>query len=419
MAAPSLGLPGVLAYGVLGLPLAFAALPLYVHVPRLYADSLGMSLSVVGAVLLGARLLDAGVDPLLGGWSDRLRRRRLLIALALPLLAAGLWCLLRPPAAVTPLWLAAALAATYLGFSLASIAYQAWGAELGGDSTERTRLVASREGFGIAGVILAALLPLALADEPAPALAELARVFLPLLLIAALIALRLPEAAPSSARLPTAAPPDRLAVLGDAAFRRLLGVFVANGIAAALPGTLVLFYVADVLEAPAASGPLLALYFVAGVLGLPLWVALARRHGRLRPWRAAMGLAIASFAVTPFLGPGDVAAFAVVCLLSGLTLGADLALPAALLADLAERRSRAAGASRTGSYLGWWNLVAKLNLALAAGLALPLLDALGYRPGEGSGVAALAWAYGGLPLVFKLLAALLAWRWQELLEDTK
>ena len=39
------------AYGALGLPLAFAALPIYVHVPRLYAEGLGLSLALVGAVL--------------------------------------------------------------------------------------------------------------------------------------------------------------------------------------------------------------------------------------------------------------------------------------------------------------------------------------------------------------------------------
>ena len=35
------------AYGALGLPLAFAALPIYVHVPRLYAEGLGLSLALV------------------------------------------------------------------------------------------------------------------------------------------------------------------------------------------------------------------------------------------------------------------------------------------------------------------------------------------------------------------------------------
>ena len=53
----------ILAYGLLGLPLAFAALPIYVHVPRYYAETTGMELALLGAILLGTRLLDAGIDP--------------------------------------------------------------------------------------------------------------------------------------------------------------------------------------------------------------------------------------------------------------------------------------------------------------------------------------------------------------------
>jgi GPH family glycoside/pentoside/hexuronide:cation symporter len=131
--------PTVLAYGALGLPLAMAALPVYVHVPRLYAESAGMSLSLLGALLLAARLLDAGIDPLLGGWSDRTASRRRLILLALPCLALGmLACCSRPPwrhrCGCSPRCFV-----TYFGFSLASVAYQAWGAELGRDAGERTR----------------------------------------------------------------------------------------------------------------------------------------------------------------------------------------------------------------------------------------------------------------------------------------
>ena len=40
----------LLAYGFLGLPLAFAALPIYVHVPRYYADSAGVPLALLGAL---------------------------------------------------------------------------------------------------------------------------------------------------------------------------------------------------------------------------------------------------------------------------------------------------------------------------------------------------------------------------------
>ena len=69
-AAPALGSRGWrggwrdgLAYGGLGLPLAFVALPLYVVLPAHYATAYAVPLSALGAVLLRARLLDAFCDP--------------------------------------------------------------------------------------------------------------------------------------------------------------------------------------------------------------------------------------------------------------------------------------------------------------------------------------------------------------------
>lgn len=405
-----------LAYGMLGLPLAMAALPIYVHVPRLYADA-GVSLAVLGGLLLAARLLDAGMDPLLGWWSDRSGHRRRLILLALPFLAAGMLTLLHPAEQATVAWLLGALFITYFGFSLASISYQAWGAELGRDSGERTLLTASREGFGLLGVIAASVLPLLLAANLADGLSLLAWLFVPLLLLAAVVTVFGSSSRASAGARPAAAGFAELRLaLADSVFRRLLGVFVVNGIAAALPATLVLFFVDDVLGAGDKAGLFLAMYFVAGVAGLPLWVGLARSVGRVRSWLLSMLLASAAFLFALFLGNGDVWPFAIVCLASGLALGADLALPPALLADISESRQARAGA---GAYFGWWNLVAKLNLALAAGIALPALALLGYRPGGAEGLLALSLVYCLLPVAFKVVAALLAWRWQYALEDRR
>lgn len=75
---PQAGLPSAsagLRYGALGLPLAFVALPLYMLLPAHYADRYGLPLAALGAVLLGARLLDALADPLIGRWIDRLFAR--------------------------------------------------------------------------------------------------------------------------------------------------------------------------------------------------------------------------------------------------------------------------------------------------------------------------------------------------------
>jgi glycoside/pentoside/hexuronide:cation symporter, GPH family len=61
--------PG-LRYGAIGLPLAFVALPLYVVLPNHYATVFGLPLAALGALLLGARLLDAVADPWIGRWAD-------------------------------------------------------------------------------------------------------------------------------------------------------------------------------------------------------------------------------------------------------------------------------------------------------------------------------------------------------------
>jgi len=401
--------PNILSYGLLGLPLAFAALPIYVHVPRYYAETTGMELALLGAILLATRLLDAGIDPWLGWLADRVRRPTM-VAIALLPFAIGFVALLNPPNEHAALWLVGSLALTYVGFSAASVAYQAWGADVGETSGIRTRLTAAREGFGLLGVVLAAALPALLAADLSEGIARLSWILPPLLLIAAATTFsRVGVGQPLPASTQPLLPSLRR-VMADVAFRRLLGVFVANGIAAALPATLFLFFVADVLQLEKASGPLLALYFVAGAASLPLWVRLAARYGRVVAWLGAMVLSIIAFAGASLLGGGDLLPFALICLASGLALGADLALPAAIAADLGERQGQA------GACFGVWNFVSKLNLALAAGLALPLLGALGYVPGSGAGLASLTFAYALLPLAFKALAAFLLWRWRHSLE---
>jgi GPH family glycoside/pentoside/hexuronide:cation symporter len=400
---------GVLAYGLLGLPLAFAALPIYVHVPRFYAEVTGMPLALLGVILLGARLLDAGIDPWLGWLADRVSRRRMLVLALMPF-ALGFVALLNPPGERVGLWLLGSLALTYFGFSAATVAYQAWGAQIGGNAAGRTRLTAAREGFGLLGVVLAAALPAALAAGLNDGVARLAWILPPLLLVAATVSFS--GAAAGSPPVVSSQPLwlSLRRILADAAFCRLLLVFLLNGISAALPATLFLFFVADVLQMERASGPLLALYFLAGAASLPLWVRLAARHGRVAAWLGSIGLSLAAFAGASLLGSGDLWPFVAICLVSGLALGADLALPAAIAADLGQRRGQA------GACFGLWNLVAKLNLALAAGLSLPLLAALGYVPGSGAGLPALVFAYALLPLAGKALAGALLWRWRNSLE---
>jgi GPH family glycoside/pentoside/hexuronide:cation symporter len=402
---------GGLRYGWLGLPLAFVALPLYVILPKHYADTFGVPLAALGAVLLAARLLDAAVDPLVGRWSDAwlargARTAVTVAALAAIALAAGFHGLFFPAvggSGALLAWCAALLAVTYVGYSVVAVVHQAWGARLGGDASQRARVVAWREGLALAGVLVASVLP------SVAGLGVTSVVFAVLLASGIGLLALAPSPVPSShadGAVPMTLP------LRVPAFRRLLAIYLLNGIASAIPATLVLFFIDDRLQASAQQPLFLAAYFAAGALSIPLWVRLVRRFGLPRTWLAGMGLAIAVFAWASLLGPGDVGPYLAVCVLSGVALGADLTVPGAMVAGVVQRAGH--GRKAEGAYFGWWNFATKLNLALAAGVALPALQFFGYEPGsrDPQALGALTLAYCALPCVLKCGAmALLVGLW--------
>ena len=400
-----------LRYGLLGLPLAFVALPMYLVLPNHYAREFGMPLATLGWILLLARLLDAFIDPFLGRLSDRLfaRSAKAVLAmggLAAVVLAAGFALLFFPPAAVRVqpsyliAWVSAMLLVTYAAFSLLTIAHQSWGAMLGGDEAKRSRIVAWREGLGLIGVILASILPVA-----GGLIASVAVFF---------IAISIGWWAWTRSQQPLKPIHQQAETTQNrifqpfkqTAFRRLLGVFVLNGIASAVPATLVLFFIQDRLQAPKDMEALfLGSYFICAALAVPLWLRVIKRLGLARTWLLGMTLSIAVFGWATQLGAGQNTAFLLICALSGIALSADLTIPSALLAGvIADAGDRG---QAEGAYFGWWNFATKLNLALAAGLTLPLLDLLGYTPGARAPEAllSLTLVYSLLPIVIKVVAA--------------
>lgn len=397
-----------LSYGLLGLPLAFVALPLYVILPNHYARNFAAPLAALGAVLLAARLVDAVLDPIIGRWCDRLaaRSRRTLLGVAginAIVLVLGLWGLLFPPAAVVAegtaallTWAGVLMAIAYTAYSVVAVAHQAWGARLGGTEVQRSRVVAWREALALVGVLVAAVLPTA------------AGLGVTVVTFAVLLALGW------WAWTRSIAPIDHRVVqigqgaspLRQGAFLRLLAVFVINGTASAVPATLVLFFVQDRLQASASIEPaFLATYFLSAALSIPLWVRLVPRFGLARTWLAGMLLAVVTFVWAATLGQGDIAAFLVVCALSGIALGTDLTLPGAMLSGLIGQLGERG--QREGAYFGWWSFAGKFNLALAAGVALPLLAWFGYEPGarDPEALRTLTIAYCLLPCALKLAAA--------------
>src|SRR5580704_12014269 len=370
-----------------------AALPVVLNVSHFYGEVLKLSLQIMGPIFIFARVVDAIQDPVIGLISDRFTRRgrrgRLAFAaLMIPVLAAGFYMLFDPPDAWfgsqtrMAVWLIGALLLVHLGYSGVSISYHSHGAELTDDYNERTKVTVGREVFGLLGMTLAVVLPTVLTYKlgDSDGYMTLGLLFLPILVLFSMPTLIWagPSVHPPVIHAERNAFIAFFAPLKNRLFRRLLLVFVVNGAALGVAVTVMLFYVEHVLKG-----------------------------GKLQ---AGIILTAIAMACAIFIGPGDFYWFLAISVITGLGIGADYGLPPSILADVINSTGGGDSKGKTGTYFGLWALATKLATAVGAAGSLPVAALLGFNPAKGLyGTTALIIAYIVLPVLIKIVAALLVW----------
>jgi len=388
------------AYSVFAAVLSGAGLPIYIYAPKYYADTFGVSLTALGTVLFAMRLFDMIQDPVLGWISERLTVAKktviTLTAIGLGLSMLGLFAVVPPIAPIW--WFGITITGLFTAFSFLSINFYAQGISKAGDGPQgHVRLAAWRESGALLGVCVAAITPTVLIGIVQDPFAAFAYGFAVLTLIAAVV--MWPEwkerVSPEPSRIGD--------IIRDTTARRLLILALVNATPLAVSSTLFLFYVESKLGAAGWEGPLLVLFFLAAAVSSPIWSALVRRYGAKPVLIAAMILAVASFGYTLTLSAGDVIPFAVICVLTGATIGADLTLLPAMFA-----KRMAAISPNGGQGFGLWNLVNKFTLAFAAVALLPLLERSGFQAGApdlpAQAITMLTVLYALVPSLLKLLA---------------
>lgn len=406
-------------------------IPAYVYLPTFYAETVGLGLTTVGAVLLVARTLDVVTDPLVGILSDRWRlrwgRRKPWIVVGSLIAAISMIQLFQPPPDVGAGHLLVWAIALYFGWTLVTVPYTAWGAELSPDYHERARITGAREGAMIFGIVAAGGLPSLtafLGGSESSGLAAVAWLAIGVGAPAvALLVWRVNEVGERGRHRagpgPAADAESRLRwrsfkeIASNRPFVRLLSGWFVNGLANGLPSVLFPLYLQHALGAgPVASGVLIMAYFISGIVAIPGWIALSRRYGKHRVWCWAMILACAAFIWVPALQSGQIELFFAICVVTGMALGADLALPPAMQADVIDFDRLRTGRDRAGLFFALWSMSTKLALALAVGVAFPALAALGFEAGAENDARALLWLaviYAGAPTVLKLCAIAIIW----------
>ncbi|ATG44448.1 putative MFS-type transporter [Phaeobacter piscinae] len=381
--------------------LAAAGLPLYIHLPRFATAELGVSLATLAAVLAGIRVLDFVQDPLLGWITDRWpQERATFAALAAFGMAVGFLLLYtyRPTAGGVLPWLVIALMLLFTAYSLGTVLFYGQSTALAGSPEALIRLAGFREGGTLVGIILAALAPSLLGALGAgqggyPAFGAM----LAGLCIAVWWLTR-----GLWTTTPRPEQPLSITALREAGGFRLLALALVNSLPVAMTSTLFLFFVEDKLALPDMAGPFLVLFFLSAGVSVPLWTRAADRYGARNVLFPAMILAILSFVSAAFLPAGAALGFALICVGSGAALGADMVILPVLFSRMLARAGL-----QGGQAFGLWSFAAKLALAAAAVLLLPLLQLSGFTPGGQNSTAALqtlTWAYALIPCCIKLIA---------------
>lgn len=403
------------------IPIAAMGLPLVVYLPEFYVNSLGLSLSAVGAAFLVVKLVDIIFDPILGGLMDRTRTRlgrfRPWLIAGTPIIVVGAYALFMAKPGVGPIYLWFWLVVVYAGYSMVVLSQTAWGAVLSRDYQQRSRVYGWWQAGNVLGMILVLCLPPVITgvfkgDHLASiqAMGWFIVILAPLATLLATTTVGEPKAPEAVHK---AGLKQYMVLLKRPSVRLLLAADILMGLAPGIAGSLFLFFFERIKHFDKTqSGLLLLVYFLAALAGSPIWPVLAKRLGKHR----AMSIAAVIYAIVQVAAvmtpAGNSLAGMAVLILAGLPYSAAPSLVRSMMADIGDEERLESGVDRTGLLYAIVAGAMKLGYALAVGVFI-LLQMMGFDPKAptASGDAALIALYAFLPASLGLLVSVIMLRY--------
>jgi Na+/melibiose symporter-like transporter len=422
----------LLAYASMALGPSLFSLAINVMLPQLYAKELGLSLEAIGVSLLTIRIVDAFSDQVVGYLSDRTRSR---LGSRKPWMVGGIlltllscYFLFMPPAdcgiGYFVIW-----RFTYdIGWTVTSVTYAAWGAELSADYGDRSRITGYSGVSTNLGVVIKNLAPIALfwlglTNSSAFSLEMfqiLFWIFMPIIAVLTAISVTF---TPAGAAVPHQRP-DMRGLLRSLGRNRPFWIYTAGFLIASLGqgmlGLLFTFYDSHLKLGPWYPYLMMGFGFVT-VAAIPVWVRVSNRFGKHRAYTVAMLVSSLSIQAFWLVDPqshsqGALALIgAAILFMVSFASACHYVAPAAMLADVVDYGTWRTGHARAGSYFAFHSLITKVAMAIGGGTGFILLGLFHYsvKPGAANSdfaVFGLLLTVLLLPGLLQIIGGLIIWR---------
>jgi Na+/melibiose symporter-like transporter len=396
-------------FALSALPVTSGAAVLLIYLPPHLATQLGVPLGVIAGVWLVVRLIDIGLDPILGMLMDRTRTRigryRPWMLAGAPIFSLGIGMLFFTPSGIGTAYMVGWLLVLYVGLSILSLAPPAWASTIARTYDERSRIFGVMAAVAIAALLVTLAIPaftgqvLKLGDAAAVHAMGVFLVVLTPVAVGLAVWMTPEPLAPKPKAAAGFAIGDLAAVLRRPALIRLYAAQMAMVLGPGWMSSIFLFFAKDYMHFTGGQASLLLMFYVvAGLAGAPTTAWLATRIGK---HRAVMAVAIAySLGLLTVLLPPKGVFWASIpvnlwCGFAGA--GFELTIRS-MLADVADEARLQDGVDRLSLIFSLNTAASKVASAVAIMISYRLLQGLGYVPRLGH--ANSAQAIRGLGLTF-------------------
>ena len=385
-----LSLPVALSFASTALPIAAIGLVMSVYLPKFFAGHLGLTMAAVGTAIMVVRLLDLGLDPLLGMAMDRTKTRwgryRPWLVVGTPLVMAAVYMLFMADKGVSEGYIIGWLLVLYLGISIVTLAQAAWGAALATGYNDRSRVYGVISAVGVVGAVMILFVQVGVKTGFADSVHAMGWFCIALLPITVIIC---SVFTPERVAPKTASQQASFADYWKLIIRpEMLRLIFADFVMALGPGTtaaLYLFFFHDARGySPTQTSILLMFYIAAGLAGAIFWSWVAQKLGKHRTLMltsvcyafAQSALMIIPKATMALAIPGM---FAV-----GFVSSAFVLIVRAMVADVADEIRLETGEERAGLLYALVTTTQKIGGAITVGISFYVLGLVGYNPSEGA-----------------------------------